>query len=190
MTVRTSPKPSNRRTLAGLGVLLASALSACGVEAPPGGKPPAIVLSDVTLRHYAADGTVRRGHAAEVTYYRQQGRLEGEHITVDAPPTDDLKRGGVQLAAGQGAADLKGKGARLFGGVTVRTGAGDVGRTEEAVWNGATEIIEGDRPIQVEGPGYRVDADGFAFAVPSQKLELRGDVRIHQEPQPAEEAAK
>jgi len=184
MTVRTSPKTKNWRTLAGLGALLAGAASAtgCAVEPPAGGQPPAIVLGDVTLRHYAADGTVRTGHADEVTYFRQQGRLEAGTLTVDAPPTDDLKRGGVLLEASKGAADLKGQGALLSGGVTVRTGAGDIGKTDEATWIGATETIRGDRPIEVEGPGYTTTADGFSFEVPGQKLALQGNVAIHQDP--------
>lgn len=191
MTVPTSPNPQRWRTLAGLGAILASALaaSACAVERPADGKPPAIVLDQVTLRHYAADGTVREGHASEVTYYRSRGRLEGTDIDVNAPPTADLKRGGVQLAAKEGEADLKGHGARLFDGVTVRTGEGDVGTTEEAFWNGTTSVISGEQPIDVKGPGYTTTADGFAFEVPRQKLELRGDVRIHQTPA-GEEAAK
>ncbi len=177
------------RTFAGVGALLASAAAtaACGVEKPAGGKPPAIVLEDVTLRHYADDGTVRTGHAIEVTYFRKEGRLEGKSIVVDVPPTENLKRGGVRLTAAEGAGDLKGNDAKLFGGVTVRTGAGDYGTTEAADYDGATETIQGDTPIAVKGPGYTTDADGFSFAIPGQKLDLKGNVQIHTAPEPQRE---
>ncbi len=189
------PKITKKRTLAGLGAILASfaasgLLAACGVEKPEGGKPPAIVLDEVTLRHYAADGTVRVGQADEVIYDRKGGRLDAHSLSVDTPPTPGMKRGGAHLEAARGSADLKGKGASLEGGLTLRTGVGDFGSTEAATWDGTTETFEGDEPLEVQGPGYRASADGFRFQVPGQRLDLKGNVKIHTEPDTARAAAE
>ena len=197
MSDRESPKTSAERTLAGVGAILATSAPAvfvaaalaagCSVEKPAGEAPPAIVLEDVTLRHYAADGTLRTGTATEVIVHREEGRLEGSNLRIDAPPTADLKRGGVRLEAATGKSDLKGEAATLAGGVTVTTGAGDHGATEAATWDAATETISGDTPVNAEGPGYRTRADGFAFRVPDQQLQLKGDVQIHTDPKEAKQ---
>ena len=157
------------------------------MEKPAGEAPPAIVLEDVTLRHYAADGTLRTGTADQVIVHREEGRLEGSNLRIDAPPTAAQRRGWIRLEAARGSSDLKGAAATLEGGVTVATGAGDRGRTERATWDAATQTIAGDAPVDAEGPGYRVEADGFAFRVPDQQLQLRGDVQIHTQPTEAKQ---
>lgn len=187
MSDRATPKTAGKRTLAGVGALLAVGLSApglaaCTVEQPAGARPPAIVLEDVEVRHYAGDGTLRVGHAERVTYHRQAERLEAEALAVASPPTPDLRRGGLRLEAGRGEADLAGKAATLAGGVAVETGAGDRARTASARWNAAAGVLDGSERVEAEGPGYRASADGFSFHEPDQRLDLRGDVRIHTDP--------
>lgn len=174
------------RTLAGAGLLLASGLvlGACEPRQPPsgGGRPPTIVLDEVVLHHYAADGTVRVGRADEVTYDRREGRLTGRSIDVEAPESPKLRRGGVRLRAGTGVGELNGRGASVSGGVVVETGFGDRGRTAAASWNEEAQTLEGNEPVHAAGPGYELAARGFRYVLPTQQLELRGGVRIHSEP--------
>lgn len=158
---------------------LAPLLAGCEADQAEGGQAPAIVLSDVTLRHYTKDGVERIGRAREVVFSRDSGQLEARELSADVPPTDEMGRGGTHLEAARGEADIKGQTARLEGGVRVRTGEGDEGRTDALTWEQGNDIVLGDSPVRVVGPGYDLEADSFRFRVHDQKLELGGGVKFH-----------
>ena len=182
MTLGTTEIRRVFTTWGGAGAALAVspllALSACrppAEGAPP--PPPAIVLSDVTLRHYPKDGPPRLAHATSVTFDRETSQLQAEEITAEVPPSPEVGRGGATLTAPSGAGDVHGQRAEAFGKLEVRTGAGDRGETDGAVWDAASDVLSGESPLRVRGPGYSIDGETFRFHLGDQRLELGGGVK-------------
>lgn len=166
-------------TFAGAGAALASPL-VLGACQPPGEPtsppPPAIVLSNVTLRHYPKDGAPRIAHATAVTFDRETAELHAEEITAQVPPAPGVGRGGAKMSAPSGKGDVHGKRAEAFGTLVVETGAGDKAETVGAVWDAEADLLSGESPLRVRGPGYSIDGETFRFHVGDQRLELNGGV--------------
>ncbi|HWV38919.1 MAG TPA: hypothetical protein VN033_10640 [Vulgatibacter sp.] len=133
----------------------------------------------MTLRHYPMEGTPRVAHAAEVTFDRETAELHAETITARVPPSPGVRRGGATLTAPSGAGDVHGKRAEAFGRIVVETGAGDRAETEGAVWDAEADLLTGEAPLQVSGPGYSIDGRSFRLHVGEQRLELGGGVEAH-----------
>jgi len=177
----------------GAGAALAStlALGACRPPAEPTSPPPpAIVLSDVTLRHYPKDGPPRVAHAAAVTFDRETAQLRAEAITAQVPPSPSVGRGGAKMTAPSGAGDIHGRRAEAFGEIVVETGAGDRAETVDVIWDAEADLLSGESPLRVRGPGYSIDGKTFRFHVGDERLELGGGVeagtRVAPEPRPQE----
>ncbi|AKU92236.1 hypothetical protein [Vulgatibacter incomptus] len=167
------------RSLGAAGVILASALGAmaCAPESEPTStRPPAILLWDVTVRHYETEGAPRVVHADEVSFDRENAQVFARTITADVPATPTLRRGGVHFTAESGEGDIHGERAEAFGPIEVTTGAGDRGQTVGSVWDSETGTISGAKPVQVHGPGYTVDSRSYSFRLDDQQLELEGGV--------------
>ncbi len=165
--------------LAGVGAILASALAALSCAPAieePAGRPPAIVLSEVVLRHYPLDGPPRIARADQVTFDRETAELHAYEITADIPPTAGLKRGMVHLEAASGRGDIHGQRAEAYGDLLVTTGAGDRGKTVGSVWDAGSGILAGDEPLQAKGPGYSIDGKSYHFHVNDQRLEIEGGI--------------
>lgn len=168
------------RTFGGAGAVLASALALSACEPPIEAKsppPPAIVLSDVTLRHYPKAGEPRMAHADSVTFDRESAELHAETITADVPPAAGIGRGGARFEAPSGKGDIHGQRAEAYGKLQVETGVGDRGETVGAIWDAVEDTLSGATPVKVRGPGYRLDGKAFRFRVGDQRLELDGGVQ-------------
>lgn len=128
------------------------------------------------MRHYPKIGPPRLAHAETVTFDRETAELQAEAISAEVPPTGEIGRGGARFAAPSGKGDIHGQRAEAFGRLVVETGAGDRGETVGAEWVAADDTLSGKSPVQVRGPGYRVDGESFRFRVGDQRLELEGGV--------------
>lgn len=190
----TSPSPIRQpcRALAASGLIFAWALIAGACVPEDEGRsprPPAIQLSDVTLRHYAStnEEPPRIAHADKVIFNRETSEITAERITADVPPTLGLSRGGARLEVEAGAGDIHGERAEAFGPLTVTTGAGDRGQTIGSTWVAEDDLISGEHPLSVEGPGYSMEAKSYRFHVDEQRLQLEGGVHaISREQQEAQ----
>jgi len=136
------------------------------------------------LRHYPKDGPPRVAHASSVTFDRETSQLQADEITAEMPPSPEVGRGGATLSAPSGAGDVHGQRAEAFGKLMVRTGAGDRGETEGAVWDAASDVLSGESPLHVRGPGYSIDGETFRFHMGDQRLELGGGVKAGTRPAP------
>lgn len=130
------------------------------------------MLTGVKLRHYDRDGTVSHGTADSVTYVRDSGSLSAKALTATLPPGPRVRRGGIELVAGEAEGDLNARDARAHGGVRARTGAGDDIRTEEARLDAARNLVSADVPVEVQGPGYALAARGYRLHLTEERLEL------------------
>jgi len=187
MIARTHQNSGFFRPVGGLFAALALAPWACACAPPaerPAARPPAIQLTDVTLRHYSAGSEPRIVHAETVIYNRESAEIAAWTIAADVPPTEELGRGGVRLEAEEGKGDVHGQRAEAIGKLQVITGAGDRGETVGSVWDASTGFIEGSHPLAVRGPGYAVDANAYRFHVEDQTLQLDGGVHVVSESSP------
>lgn len=128
------------------------------------------------MRHYPKDGPPRVAHAAAVTFDRETAQLQAEAITAQVPPSPGVGRGGARMTAPSGAGDVHGKRAEAFGKLVVETGAGDRAETVGAVWDADADLLSGESPLRVRGPGYSIDGETFRLHVGEQRLELGGGV--------------
>lgn len=167
-----------------VGAALAPALVGCEdtATALQRGAPPAIVLSQVRLETYGPAGSTSVTTSDRVTYRRDSGQLEGETVVLTLPPTEQVGRGGVVMAAPRASGDAKKRLAHAEGGVTAETGDHDRARTAEAHYAGATGTVSADTPVHVEGPAYSLDAGGYVFHVEENRLELRSGVNARSKP--------
>jgi lipopolysaccharide export system protein LptC len=145
--------------------------------------PPQVTLSGVTLHAWKGDELVALGIAEEVTYDRSSGNFEAakarvrfprRESTSDASPqlTSDL-----ELSAAVAHGNLPTRQAEGRGGVIARSSSGLVARTSSARFDGQGQLARGEEPIEVIGPGYALDAEGFTFDLRSEDLVFEGAVQ-------------
>jgi lipopolysaccharide export system protein LptC len=164
-----------------LAVLAASLVGApgCGPAKPTEGHGvvPELKLEGVRFRVYR-DGDLRAfGDAATVTFRRDSSDLAARDVLATLPRGPAPVRIAAPEAAGVASA-------RVFtatGGVTVTRGD-DVARTERARYLPAADrgagLVTGDRPVVVEGKGYRLEGAGFTLDPASGDIAVGGGARL------------
>ena len=166
----------------------AALLLGCGAgTAPPDvsdPSPPA-EAPDLTLHQVAfarlSDGrVVARGTARELAYHRTAGgRLDGQTAVAALYPeqgTGYAMFGETLVTAPRVEGDLGGRRGAASGGVNFRAARGDHGTTERLLWDGPLDRLSGDRPVEAEGPGYRVRSQGFSARAGGSDVTLTGGV--------------
>lgn len=160
-------------------------LVACAQPTAGEGRPPAIALQGMTLRQYPQGREARVARARELTYDRTTGVVAAEGIAVDLPPSPEFRRGGATITAQKAQGDIRGEGAAAQGPIRVRTGAGDVGETVGSTWDGEQELLWGDEPLAVRGPGYALSGGSYRYRADEQVLALEEGVEFRSQPAPA-----
>ena len=115
------------------------------------------------------------GNAAQLTYDRTTGALDASGVGLRFPNrgfTSDLELSVPSLLA-----DLPSRRAHGKGGVTLRSSAGLLAQTPTANFDGQGLVARGSEPVQVTGPGYALDARGFAFYLITEELIFDGPVQ-------------
>jgi hypothetical protein len=167
----------------------AALLLGCGARtAPPqdvSDRSPPAETPDLTLHQVAfarlSDGrVVARGTARELSYHRTAGgRLDGQAAVAalyPEPGTGYAMFGETLLTAPRVDGDLGSRRGTASGGVTFRATRGDHGTTERLLWDGPSDRLTGDRPVEAQGPGYRVRSQGFSARADGSDVTLTGGV--------------
>ncbi len=167
------------RTVASL-ALAASFVSAPGcLPAKPvegQGLVPELKLEEVRFRVYRGDDLRAFGDAQTATFRRDSTELTARDVAAVLPRSPEPVRITAPEASGVASA-------RVFtatGGVTATRGD-DVARTERARYTpspGGGGLVTGDRPVVVEGKGYRLEGDGFTLDPALGVITVRGGARL------------
>jgi hypothetical protein len=178
----------------------AALLLGCGArKAPPqdvSDRSPPAETPDLTLHQVAfarlSDGrVVARGTARELAYHRTAGgRLDGQSAVAALYPeagTGYAMFGETLLTAPRVEGDLGTRRGNATGGVTFRAARGDHGTTERLLWDGPSDRLSGDRPVEAQGPGYRVRSQGFSARADGSDVTLTGGVVGTLQPSPTDE---
>jgi hypothetical protein len=178
----------------------AALLLGCGPRtAPPqdvSDRSPPAETPDLTLHQVAfarlSDGrVVARGTARELAYHRTAGgRLDGQSAVAALYPeagTGYAMFGETLLTAPRVEGDLGTRRGNATGGVTFRAARGDHGTTERLLWDGPSDRLSGDRPVEAQGPGYRVRSQGFSARADGSDVTLTGGVVGTLQPSPTDE---
>jgi LPS export ABC transporter protein LptC len=161
-------------------VFAAGALSACEwPQKAPQSSPPLIVLSDVRVAHYRADGTRSDATLDRVEYRRDTGTFAAQALAARIPPGAGVGRGGIAVTAPEGRGELGKKSIHLQGGVVATTLAGDRLETIGARWDGIADRVVTDGPIDATGPGYHLTANTLEGSPSQENLRLGGGVKVH-----------
>ncbi len=161
-------------------VTVAGGLCACEwPEKAPKSAPPLIVLSDVRVAHYRADGTRSDATLARVEYRRDTGTFDATTLAARIPPGAGVGRGGIAVTAPTGLGELPRKAIHLTGGVVAVTLAGDRLETTGARWDGLADRVVTDGPIDATGPGYHLTANTLEGSPSDETLRLGGGVKVH-----------
>jgi lipopolysaccharide export system protein LptC len=140
------------------------------------GLVPELKLEGVRFRVYREADLRAFGDAAAVTFRRDSTDLAARDIVATLPNAPAPVR--IQTPTATGVAS-----AREFaatGGVTVTRGD-DVARTERARYApspGGGGLVTGDRPVVVEGKGYRLEGAGFTLDPAEGQIVVRGGARL------------
>lgn len=159
-----------------LGVLLAfGAVGGCPkLPTSEESLPPEVILTGARLRSFRGSELAATGRAAQVTYQRTSADLTASEVLLRFPP----RQGGGPSPA-LGIVEVRAPvvvGNRLTqradgrDGVWVRTGSGLVGRTDRAHFDGGTMTANGNDPVTVDGPRYRVNADAFLLKLNAEEF--------------------
>lgn len=161
-------------------LLVAGGLAGCEwPEKAPRSAPPLIVLSDVRVAHYRADGTRSDATLARVEYRRDTGTFAAQRLDARIPPGAGVGRGGIAVTAPEGVGELGKKSIRLQGGVVATSLAGDRLETSGALWDGIADRVITDGPIDATGPGYHLTANTLEGSPTRENLRLGGGVKVH-----------
>lgn len=146
--------------------------------------PPQVTLYGVRLHSWEGPELVSRGRAAKLTYDRASANFEAAEALVQFPArrngahqTPRQMKSDLELRAPRAQGNLQSRQADGSGGVTVRSASGLVARTDAAHFDGLGLVVTGGTPVQLRGPGYALDANGFTFNFATEELLFDGDVR-------------
>jgi hypothetical protein len=149
-----------------------------------GGSAPVLGPADLVLREVAfarvSDGRISaRGTAEELIYRRSTAHLVGSDAAVRFPPSQKAELaslGSVYLAAPRVEAEVAAHRGTASGGVRLDSEHGDRGRTERAAYDGSRDLLTGDAPVDLRGPGYAVRSRGFVARADGSAIQLLGGV--------------
>lgn len=171
-----------RRRVLGL-VLGGLLLAACDPPPPRGAAdeklPPQVSLYGVRLHHWEKGDLVAVGRAAKLTYDRASASFEAQESLMQFPSrTDTSATADMELRAPVTTGNLQSRMAEARGGLMLKSSSGMSGRTEAARFDGAGLVASGQSPVEVEGPGYSMFADGgFNFYFVTEELIFEGEVQ-------------
>ena len=140
------------------------------------GLVPELKLEGVKFRVYRDDDLRAFGDAATVTFRRDSTDLAARDIVAILPRSPEP----VRIEAPVGAGVVSARDFSASGGVTVTRG-GDVARTERARYApapGRGGLVTGDRPVVVEGKGYRLEGAGFTLDPARGERAIGGGTRL------------
>ena len=148
---------------------------ACSLpQSPPNeALQPQVVLSGVTIRSYRGEDLVTAGRAAKLTYQRSTTDFVA-YETLLRFPSRGRAGAGVELKAPELRGTLLDHQADGLGGVVFRASSGMVARTQTAHLDGRRMTAWGSAPIRIEGPGYALEAQDFAFAFNDETFSFTG----------------
>lgn len=165
-------------------LLLALAASACNPVKKASAReeiqerlPPQVSLHGVRLRSWSGSELSAHGRAAMLTYDRQNTRFvatDGELQFPDRNAGDPGPEMIVRAPVLEG--EALAKTAHGSGGVTAISSAGMSGRTPSATYDGQGMAVRGTEPVEIDGPGYVLDAAGFTFHFVTDELVFDGPV--------------
>jgi hypothetical protein len=175
----------------------AALLLGCGAhpedvsDRSPPAEAPDLTLHQVAFARLSDGRVVARGTARELAYHRTAGgRLEGQSAVAALHPgegTGYAMFGETRLTAPRVEGDLGARRGNATGGVTFRAARGDHGTTDRLLWDGPSDRLSGDRPVDAEGPGYRVRSQGFSARADGSDVTLTGGVVGTLQPRPTDE---
>ncbi|MDQ3265292.1 MAG: hypothetical protein M3Y59_16820 [Myxococcota bacterium] len=173
---------SPHRTLAWV-VLLG--LSGCSVSVPPpeSTAPPAplVTLFGVRMQVYRGNELSLVGRAAKVAYHRQAAEMVADEALLRFPSRRTGPRApgnavaGLEVRAPRVVGNLYSRQAEAQGGVVLRTASGMVGQTQRAQFDGATMKVHGPAPVELTGPVFSLQAQGFDFAFEDELFVFQGE---------------
>lgn len=166
-------------TLAGwILAVSAAALAGCA-ESQTGadrGAVPEIRLEGVRFRLFRAEALRADGTAAAVTYERATTQVHATDMQVTLRERQEPVR--VTAPAVEGV--VSGRSFLASGGVRAVRGA-DSAVTEEARFepsgDGSGQVV-GDQPVELTGPGYRLQGKGFTLDLATGEIAVRGGTRL------------
>jgi lipopolysaccharide export system protein LptC len=141
------------------------------------GLVPELKLEGVRFRVYREDDLRALGDAASVSFRRDSTELAARDVVATLP------RGAapVRITAPEGGGVASARVFTATGGITVSRGD-DVARTERARYarspDGGSDLVTGDRPVVVEGRGYRLEGEGFALDPARGEIAVHGGARL------------
>jgi len=148
-------------------------------------------LHQVAFARLSDGRVVARGTARVLAYHRTAGgRLDGQAAIAALQPepgTGYAMFGETLLTAPKVEGDLGGRRGTASGGVNFRAARGDHGTTERLLWDGPSDRLSGDRPVEAQGPGYRVRSQGFSARADGSDVTLTGGVVGTMQPATADE---
>jgi lipopolysaccharide export system protein LptC len=168
-------------TKAGVGLALAVSFVAapgCRPAKPTEGQGlvPELKLEGVRFRVYRDDVLRAFGDAEVATFRRDSTELTARDIVTILPRSPEP----VRITAPTGAGVASAREFTATGGVTALRGD-DVGRTERARYAPTPDrggIVTGDRPVVVEGKGYRLEGTGFTLDPARGEITVGGGARL------------
>ncbi len=141
------------------------------------GLVPELKLEGVRFRVYRDDDLRAFGEAATVSFRRDSTELDAHDVVANLPRDPSPVRIDAPTVSGRASA-------REFtatGGVTVSR-RDDVARTERARYAPSPErsggLVTGDRPVVVEGKGYRLEGPGFTLDPARGEIAMSGGARL------------
>ncbi len=141
------------------------------------GLVPELKLEGVRFRVYRDDELRALGDAAVVTFRRDSTELTANDVVAVLPRSPEP----VRIAAPAVSGVASERTFEATGGVTVSRGD-DSARTERARYvpspDGGAGLVTGDRPVLVEGKGYRLEGTGFTLDPARGDITVRGGARL------------
>jgi lipopolysaccharide export system protein LptC len=151
----------------------------CGPANPTEAREvvPELKLEEVRYRVYRGESARLSGEARSVSYRRDTGEVRAVDLGAVLPGQDGPP---VEIVAPAGGGRLDERTFSVEGGVRVVRGR-DVARTERATWaagGSGAGAVSGDRPVEIEGPGYRLRGSGFTLDPAAGELSIHGAARL------------
>lgn len=121
-----------------------------------------------------ADGRVTaRGTAAHLDYRRAGGQLNAEVANMELVPQSGSRLaafGLLRFAAPHATGELQARHGNAWGGVRFKSTRGDRGATDAVEYDG--DLIHGDQPVALSGPGYVMNGHGLVMRTDGSSLSL------------------
>lgn len=133
---------------------------------------PELTMDGVQFRVDREGVTTASGEAERLTYRRDTTDVAAVKLAMDLVTVTGL----VRVTAPNGAGNLGNHVFRATGGIRATRGS-DVAETPSATSSPGPDghiAIHGDEPVQVEGPGYRLNGTGFDIDPATGDIAIRG----------------